>query len=181
MRIHAILIALGTALIPVCGLAAQDGGAVAPPAADPSSTLAAADVFILADAARDQGDHAFAEAAYTALTNDPDLEMRTEARFRLARMYADLMNRPRDAAVLLRRILDDKPDEPSIRIELARVQAMMGNYAAAERELRAVSAGELPPQVQQMIRFYASALASGKPSGGSSPAETARSSRSAAA
>ena len=76
--------------------------------ADPQPvSLSAAEVFAVADQARDAGDYATAETAYLALTQDPDLELRTEARFRLARMYAYRMDRKRDAAVLYRRILDD--------------------------------------------------------------------------
>ena len=167
MRVIPILVVLGTALTPLQGAVAQDGGNFEPQAAAAEPRLSAEQVFALAAQAAAEGDLAFAESAYQALTNDPDLELRTEARFRLAKLYADRLDRPRDAAALLRRILDDKPEEPSIRIELARVQALMGNYAAAERELRSVSAGELPAEVIQMVRFYANALASGKPSGGS--------------
>jgi hypothetical protein len=130
-------------------------------------SLSAAEVFAVADQARDAGDYATAETAYLALTQDPDLELRTEARFRLARMYAYQMDRKRDAAVLYRRILDDKPDAAPVRLELARVLAELGDYQGARRELRAVQAGALPPDVAQLVRFYANALSATKRLGGS--------------
>ena len=137
-----------------------------PALAPVQASLSAAELFAFADAARDRGDFTTAETAYRALTQDPDLELRTEARFRLARLYADRMDRKRDAAVLLRRILDDKPDAAPVRLELARVLAELGDYQAARRELRAVQAGVLPPEVEQRVRFYANALNSTKIFGG---------------
>ena len=47
------------------------------------------------------------------------------------------------------------------------MHAMLGHVGAAERELRAAEAGGLPPEVQQIVRFYANALNSRKPFGGS--------------
>lgn len=130
--------------------------------------LTAAQLFQFADAARDAGDLAVAETAYRALATNPDIELRTEARFRLALMLADRMGRTRDAAIELRRILDEKPDAARVRLELARMDAMLGRFSAAEREFRAVQAsGQLPPDVERAVRFYAAALAAAKPLGGS--------------
>ncbi len=129
--------------------------------------MSAAELFGFADAARDRGDYATAERAYRALIENPLLEIRTEARFRLARMYGDLLGRPREAATLFRRILDDKPDAAGVRLELARMQAEMGNLEQARRELRAVQAAGLPPGVEQLVRFYANALSARKSFGGS--------------
>ncbi|HEY6814627.1 MAG TPA: surface lipoprotein assembly modifier [Croceibacterium sp.] len=141
--------------------------AVAQEPAAPAVSLSAAELFAFADGARDSGDYAAAETAYLALAQDPDLELRTEARFRLARMYAYQMDRKRDAAVLYRRILDDKPDAAPVRLELARVLAELGDYQGARRELRAVQAGALPPEVAQLVRFYSNALSATKRFGGS--------------
>lgn len=141
----------------------------APPPAQPQQLqLSAAQLFQFADSARDAGDFATAEAAYRALATNPDVELRTEARFRLALMLADRMGRPRDAAIELRRILDEKPDVARVRLELARMNALLGRLGAAEREFRAAQAsGQLPPDVERAVRFYASALAAAKPVGGS--------------
>lgn len=134
----------------------------------PSLQLTAAQLFQLADSARDAGDYVTAETAYRALAGNPDIELRSEARFRLAMMLADQMKRTRDAAVELRRILDEKPDAARVRLELARMDAMMGRLGAAEREMRAAQAsGQLPADVERAVRFYAAALAAAKPLGGS--------------
>jgi outer membrane protein len=139
-----------------------------PALANEPVTMSAAELFAFADGARDRGDFATAETAYRALGENPDMELRTEARFRLALMLADSMGKPREAAVELRRILDEKPKAARVRLELARLQAMLGNIGAAERELRAVHAATaLPPEVEQMVRFYAAALNARKPFGGS--------------
>ncbi len=157
-------------LLPVkaAGQSAQDvaGQPEASAEAPAPVEMTAAQLFAFADAARDRGDYELAEAAYLALTRDPNLELRTEARFRLARLYADHMDRPRDAAVLLRRILDDKPDAAGVRLELARLQALMGNLSEARRELRAAEASGLPPEVEQQVRFFANALSAMKRVGG---------------
>jgi hypothetical protein len=130
-------------------------------------TLTPAELFAFADAARDAGDFAAAETAYRALATNPDLELRTEARFRLAMMLADKQGNHREAAVELRKILDEKPNAARVRLELARMHAGLGNAGAAERELRAAQAAGLPAEVEQMVRFYANALNARKPFGGS--------------
>lgn len=129
--------------------------------------LSPAELFGFADSARDAGDFETAEAAYRALAGNPDPALRAEARFRLALMLADQMERPRDAAVLLREILDEQPDAARVRVELARMQATLGDFESARRELRAAQAAGLPPEVDQMVRFYANALSARKPWGGS--------------
>lgn len=133
----------------------------------PSVVLTVDQMFAFADARRDSGDFSAAEAAYRALASHPDLELRTEARFRLGLMLADRMARPRDAAVEFRRILDEKPGAARVRLELARVQAQLGRLGDARRELRAAQAAGLPPEVERMVRFYAAALRANKPFGGS--------------
>lgn len=141
--------------------------AQAPVPADGMASLSALQVFALADEARSRRDYSTAEAAYRALTKDLDLEIRTEARFRLGMMLADEMVRPADAAIEFRRILDDKPDAARVRLELSRMHAMLGNMGAARRELRAAEAAGLPPAVEQLVRFYSRALNAEKRFGGS--------------
>lgn len=137
------------------------------PSAAQSVTLSPAQLFVFADAARDSGDFATAEAAYRALSVNPDIELRTEARFRLALMLADKQGKYREAAVELRKILDEKPKAARVRLELARMHAQLGDAGAATRELRAAEATGLPREVEQMVRFYANALNARKPFGGS--------------
>lgn len=157
-RLIAMLVLAGTA---VASGAQPSLGQQAP------AHLSAAQVFVLADTARNKGDFATAEAAYRALLADPDPDLRTEARFRLALMLADDLKRPIDAAIELRRILDEKPGAARVRLELARMLATTGDMRGAERELRAAQAAGLPPEVERMVRFYANALNAGKPFGGS--------------
>ncbi|HET6526143.1 surface lipoprotein assembly modifier [Sphingopyxis sp.] len=139
-------------------------GSVEQPA---SVTLSAAQLFKLADEARARHDFATAETVYRALAKDRDLELRTEARFRLGMMLADDLKRYSDAAIEFRRILDDKPDVGRVRLELARMQAVLGDLGAARRELRAAEAAGLPQEVEQLVRFYSRALDARKPLGGS--------------
>lgn len=139
----------------------------AQPAGDPPVQLSNAEVFTLADAARDRGDVALAEQLYRALAANEVGDLRREALFRLALMLADRQGRYRDAAVLLREILDEAPDSARVRVELARMQAQLGNLRAAERELRAAQAIGLPNEVEQLVRFYAQALTAQRPLGGS--------------
>lgn len=138
-------------------------------AAEPvqSATLTPAELFDFADRARDGGDFATAEAAYRALATNPAIEIRNEARFRLALMLADRRQDHAGAAVLLRQILDEQPDVARVRLELARMQALLGNLGAAARELRAAQAAGLPPEVERLVRFYASTLAAQRPYGAS--------------
>ncbi|OCC22848.1 hypothetical protein MB02_15545 [Croceicoccus estronivorus] len=142
-------------------------GAPAADEAAPKRELNAAEMFAFADAARDRGDYDTARAAYRALTLDPAIDLRTEARFRLGMMLADKQGKYREAAVEFRKILDERPETPGVRLQLARMQAQLGNLSAARRELRAVRASGLPPEVDQIVRFYANALESLKRVGGS--------------
>jgi tetratricopeptide (TPR) repeat protein len=157
--------ALGVVLV----IGASSAGAQEPEtrAAGRTMTVSPAELFRFADAARTSGDYATAETAYRALAQNPDLDLRSEARFRLAMMLADKLDRHREAAVLLRQILDEQPDIARVRVELARMQLLMGNVSAAQREFRAAQAAGLPPEVEQLVRFYAQALGARKPAGGS--------------
>lgn len=132
-----------------------------------SVTLSASGLFRFADQARLAGDFATAEAAYRALSTNPNAELRCEARFRLGMMLADQMGKYREAAIEFRKILDEKSDAGRVRLELARMHAMLGDAGAAAREFRAAEAAGLPPDVERMVRFYANALKASKPFGGS--------------
>ena len=130
-----------------------------------SRNLTPAELFALANDARKRRQFDVAEKVYRALAEHPQIDLRTEARFRLALMLADDVARPVDAAVLLRMILDEQPDASRVRIELARIQVMLGNYEAAGRELRAAQAAGVPAEVDRLLRFYTLALESRKPFG----------------
>jgi len=154
---------------PACAALALAGlGWAVPACAQEQRTegLKPAQLFLVADQAIAAKRPQDAEAIYRALSKDPDIEIRTEARFRLAMMLAAL-GRYGDSAVELRAILDEKPDAVRVRLELARVLALNGDEGAARRELRQVQAGELPPEVAQVVDQFAGALRSRKPFGAS--------------
>ena len=128
--------------------------------------LSAVQLFRIADQASAAGKTADAEAIYTALAADPDPEVRAEARFREGMMLARA-RRWREAAVVFRALLDEKPNATRVRLELARVLAAMGDEAAARRQLRLAEAAGLPPDVAVVVNQFANALHSNKPFGGS--------------
>lgn len=129
--------------------------------------LSAPQLFALADTALAQNDVDTAETAYRALTQDPNAEIRTEARFRLALLLADKRGQLEAGAVELRRILDDKPETARVRLELARLLSNMGRTEEAERELRRVKAGALPTDVARFVEFFSDALRTARSYGAS--------------
>lgn len=140
-------------------------------AADPAPAtegvqLSAEQMFDLAGRWQQEGRLEEAETAYRALSTDPHVELRSEARFRLAQLIAG-QKRDREAALLLRAILDENPQAQPVRLELAALLARMGDLGAARRELRAVSAGSLPSEVRLLVERSHLALRSLKPFGGS--------------
>ena len=120
----------------------------------------------LADKLATTGDRAAAERTYRALFDDPSVEVRSEARFRLAMLFVQ-SQRLSDAAILLREILDEQPRAQRVRLELARVLDLMGDDAGARRALREAQAGGLPPDVARFVDRYSAALRAQKPLGGS--------------
>jgi hypothetical protein len=131
-----------------------------------TATFSPAQMFALAEAAQRRHDLATAEAIYRALSSNPEIEIRNEARFRLARML-EKERRFTDSAILLRRILDEQPSAQPVRLQLASVLVEMGDEAAARRELRAARAGPLPPDVARQVDRFSEALRARKPVGGS--------------
>jgi hypothetical protein len=124
------------------------------------------DLFVMAERAVAANQPDDAETIYRALVGDPDVEVRSEARFRLGMLLSDRGNH-REAAVQFRAILDEKPGATRVRLEYARVLALAGEETLARRELRQVQAGELPPEVRQVVDQFAGALRSRKPFGAS--------------
>jgi outer membrane protein len=131
---------------------------------DSGVTLTPAGMFAVAEAAQRRNDPATAETIYRALMTNPALEIRNEARFRLARMFAN-EHKYTDSAVLLRAILDEQPSAQRVRLELANLLVTMGDEAGARRELRAVRAGPLPPEVAHQVDRFSEALRARKPMG----------------
>lgn len=142
-----------------------------PAAAGPStgqqrSGLSAIDLFALADQAAEEGRIEDAYALYDALANDPLADIRAEARFRKAALLTS-KKRFVDAAVELRAILDEMPDATRVRLELARILALVGDEEGARRALRQAQAAGLPSDVAATVEQFARALRSTRPFGGS--------------
>jgi len=131
-----------------------------------SSALSADDLFKIADRAMTASRFRDAEAIYRALSRDADGEVRAEARFRLGLMFAS-MRRYSAAARSFRNLLDEKPDASRVRLELARVLALMGDEDAARRQLRQAQAAGLPPEVAITVGRFANALRNSHRVGGS--------------
>jgi tetratricopeptide (TPR) repeat protein len=124
------------------------------------------DVFAAADEAKAAHRADDALALYDALTHDPDAEIRAEARFRKGMLLAETKQYA-DAAVAFRALLDEKPNTPRVRLELARVLALMGDEKGARRSLRQAQAAGLPPDVALIVDQFANALRSTRRIGGS--------------
>ena len=131
---------------------------------DEAVSLTPAQMFAMADTARQRNDVGTAEAIYRALAANPSVEIRNEARFRLARMLED-ERRLSDSAELLRTILEEQPETQPVRLELAKVLTAMGDDTAARRELRKARSGELPPEVARQVDRFSEALRASKPVG----------------
>jgi len=128
--------------------------------------FSAAELFEMARRAQTDARYSFAETIYRALTRDPDPEIRAEARFRLGMMLAD-EKRYTDAAVSFRALLDEKHNAARVRLELARVLALMGDESGARKAVRQAQAAGLPPEVSLLVDQFANALRSRKTLGGS--------------
>jgi tetratricopeptide (TPR) repeat protein len=134
--------------------------------APPSASLTGAEMLELARRAAEAGDIALAERALRILARDPDVRMRSEARFRLARLLA-ARGRLSEAAVLLRAVLDEQPDAQPVRLELARLLERIGDEAGARAALRQAQAGGLPPEAARHVDRWSAALRARKPAGAS--------------
>lgn len=131
----------------------------------PVTQLDAVDLFETASQAALAGRVEDAITLYTALAEDPDAEVRAEARFRKAQLLVSL-GRNREAATTYRRLLDEKPNAANVRLELAQLLVKMGNETGALRELRQARATGLPPDVEALTVQFARALRSPKRLGG---------------
>lgn len=132
----------------------------------PPATLNPAQMFALAQRLDAASLSDGVKAVLEALTDDPDLVIRNEARFRLAQLL-ERQGDVRGAAVLLRRLIDEQPDAARARLELARLLVKLGDDAGARRELRQAQASGLPPDVARVVDRFQTALRSQAPFGGS--------------
>jgi hypothetical protein len=155
------------ALLATAAASGAVGAAVAPRAPQVRTlVLTPAQMVKLAELAASRGDLPMASRIYAALERNPDSDIRAEARFRHAKQLLG-EKRNRDAALLLRSLVDEKPDAAAARLELAHALDLMGEADAALRELRAVQSGGLPPAVARLVDRYSQALRASRPVGAS--------------
>lgn len=107
-----------------------------------------------------------AQTILSLLSHDPNPDIRNEARFRLARLL-QAQGKASSAAVLLRQIIDEKPDAPAVRLELAQLLEKLGDVDGALRQVRAAQATGLPPNVARLVDRYSEALRASRPFGAS--------------
>ena len=115
-------------------------------------------MFALADQLFNEGKRDEAAEILRALTQDRDLEIRSEARFRLAALL-EQMGDLQGAVDSLRALLAEEPNANPPRLELARILERMGETKAAKKELAKAEAIGLPPEVAVNVRRFASRLA----------------------
>jgi hypothetical protein len=118
----------------------------------------------LAQKAESNGEVELARTAYRALALDRDPRVRAEAMFRHGKLLLG-SGRLKEAALLLRRVVDAQPEAAPPRLELARALQLMGDNDAAWREVRAVQASGLPINVARMVDRYSEALREARPFG----------------
>ena len=151
---------LGIALLLFAGAAAAEGGA----SATTRMQATAAQMQILADRLIETGQDRKAEQLLELLASDPNADVRAEARFRWAALL-ESRGKDRDAAVLLRRVLDDRPDAAPVRLKLATLFQKMGDESSALRELRMLRTSDLPPNVVRFVDRFSASLQASKPIG----------------
>lgn len=126
----------------------------------------ASDLFQIADNLVRQGHKAEAERLFDLLAQNPDSNVRNEARYRHSKLLRS-SGREREAALLLRQILDEKPNAVPVRLDLAQLLDAMGDKEGAWRQVRAAQASGLPPAVARLVDRYSEALRAARPSGSS--------------
>lgn len=156
----------GVALAALLAFAACPVPAAAEAQESRQTGVSAVELFSIAEAARQTNRPDDAEAIYRALASDPDAEIRAEARFRHAQMLI-ASGRRREGALLLRALLDEKPDAARARLELAAVLLQLEDEGGARRQLRQAQAAGLPRDVSLAIDQFANALRARQPFGGS--------------
>jgi hypothetical protein len=138
----------------------------APAARSAVVRVSAAALFRIADTAIAGGNDVLARRTYRALMNDPSADIRLEARFRLA-LLESRNGKLETAALLLREVVDRRPNAARARLELAGVLDRMGDTDGAWRQVRAIQASGLPPAVARLVDRYSEALRAARPFGAS--------------
>jgi hypothetical protein len=123
-------------------------------------------MFRLADQLLARGSTAQAMQILELLARNPDSDVRNEARFRRSKLL-EAEGKTTAAALLLRAILDERPDAVPVRLQLAQLLDRIGDKDAAWREMRAVRASGLPPAVARLVDRYSEALRAARPGGAS--------------
>ena len=131
-----------------------------------SVVLTPAQMLGLAERRQGAGDLVLAEELYRALERDPNPDVRNEARFQRSRLLV-ARGQTTEAGLLLRRILDEKPNAVPVRLELAQLLDQMGDKDGAWRQVRAAQAAGLPPAVARLVDRYSEALRAQRPFGAS--------------
>lgn len=132
--------------------------AIAAPAVElDAPTLLAFGVKLEADGKKQE-----AAQAYRALEADPNSEIRSEARFRLAKILA-AEGRIKEAAVLLRHVIDDHPRAAPPRLELVTLLQQLGDDSGTLRELRSLGTLDLPLNVARLVDRMSASLRSSQP------------------
>ena len=155
MAFRALLFAIGAVLLIVAAEAE---------AARSSIKASAAQMLRVAGQLARSGRTDQAEPILELLSSDPNSDIRNEARFRRAALL-EARGEGRSAAILLRRILDDKPEATPARLKLATLLQKMGDEKAALRELRAIRSSDLPPNVARFVDRLSASLQASKPLG----------------
>jgi hypothetical protein len=122
----------------------------------------ASSLLVLAQRLETTGHEDQAARLYRALMKDPDSEIRAEASFRTARILAR-QGKPREAAVLLRRLIDEHPTAAPARFELVGLLRTIGDEAAALRELRSLSTLDLPANAARLVDRLSASLRASQP------------------
>lgn len=150
---------------PIAASLLVTSGSVAAPATR-KVVATAGQIFGLAEEMVRRGKSDDAEAILNVLSHDRDPNVRNEARFRRAHIL-EAKGQLQPAAVLLRRIVEEKPDATPARLELAQLLQQLGNTDAALRELRAAQAAGLPAAVARIVDRYSEAIRASRPTGAS--------------
>ena len=126
-----------------------------------STAASAVEIFGVAERLIGHGRYEEAMRILRLLESNPNRDVQNEARFRRATLLI-MEKRPGEAAVLLRRIVDDRPEAAPARLHLARALQAIGDERAASRELRALRSGDLPPTVAKFVDRLSASLQSNK-------------------